>query len=137
MQPLIKEGILIKRTEDDLMALQADFVVYSIDGVVHACAALHDYGEGQAEIAGIATDPTYSHLSMGRKILLYLVEKAAKTGMTRVFALTTRTVDWFEQLGFVEATLESLPARKRDSYNHARKSRIFALELRDRKPIKS
>jgi amino-acid N-acetyltransferase len=74
---------------------------------------------------------------MGRKVLSYLVEKAARIGMTRVFVLTTQTLDWFEQLGFVEATLESLPARKRDSYNHARKSRIFALDLKDRKPIKS
>jgi len=137
MQPLIDEGILINRTEDDLMGKQSDFVVYSIDGVVHACGALHDYGEGQGEIAAIATNPVYSHLSMGRKILSYLVEKAARAGMTRVFVLTTRTVDWFEQLGFVEATLESLPAEKRATYNHARKSRIFALELKDRKSIKS
>ena len=74
---------------------------------------------------------------MGRKILSYLVEKAERIGLTRVFVLTTRTVDWFEQMGFVEASLESLPARKRDAYNHARKSRIFALELKDRRPIKS
>ena len=112
MQPLMQEGILIKRTEDDLMARQGDFVVYSIDDVVHACGALHDYGEGQGEIAAIATNPVYGHLSMGRKIVSYLVEKAARVGMTRVFVLTTRTVDWFEQLGFVEADLESLPARK-------------------------
>jgi amino-acid N-acetyltransferase len=137
MQPLINEGILIKRTEADLMARQNDFVVYSIDDVVHACGALHDFGDGQAEIAAIATDPVYSHLSMGRKILSYLVEKAAKLGMTRVFALTTRTVDWFEQSGFVETSLESLPAKKRATYNHARKSRILALELKDRKTIKS
>ena len=137
MQPLMEEGILIKRTEDNLMERQGDFVVYSIDDVVHACGSLHDYGEGQGEIAAIATNPVYSHLSMGRKILSYLVEKAARIGMTRVFALTTRTVDWFEQLGFVEAHLESLPAKKRDTYNHARKSRILALELKDRKPIKS
>jgi amino-acid N-acetyltransferase len=137
MQPLVQEGVLVNRTENDLMARQSDFVVYSIDDVVHACGALHDYGEGQAEIAAIATNPVYSHLSMGRKIVSYLIEKAAKLGMTRVFALTTRTVDWFEQLGFVEVNLDSLPARKRDTYNHARKSRIFALELKDRKPIKS
>src|SRR5215468_6935652 len=111
MQPLIEEGVLIKRTEDDLMAGQGDFVVYSIDDVVHACGSLHDYGDGQGEIAAIATNPVYAHLSMGRKILSYLVEKAAKIGMARVFALTTRTVDWFEQMGFVEASLESLPAR--------------------------
>jgi amino-acid N-acetyltransferase len=74
---------------------------------------------------------------MGRKIVSYLVEKAEKAGMTRVFALTTRTVDWFEQLGFVETDLESLPARKRATYDHDRKSRIFGLALNDRKPIKS
>src|SRR5436190_23012833 len=113
MQPLIEEGILVRRSEDDLMAQQGDYVVYSIDDVVHACGALHDYGDGQAEIAAIATDPVYSHLSMGRKILSYLIEKADRLGMSRVFALTTRTVDWFEQLGFVEAPLDSLPARKR------------------------
>jgi amino-acid N-acetyltransferase len=137
MQPLIEEGILVNRTENDLMGRQSDFVVYSIDGVVHACGALHDYGEGQGEIAAIATNPVYGHLSMGRRVLSYLVEKAARSGMTRVFVLTTQTVDWFEQLGFVEASLESLPAAKRAAYNHARKSRIFALELQDRKPIKS
>jgi amino-acid N-acetyltransferase len=137
MQPLMKEGILIQRTEDELFAQLGDFVVYAIDDVVHACGALHDYGEGQAEIAAIATNPVHSHLSMGRKILSFLIEKAAKSGMKRVFALTTRTVDWFEQVGFVETNLETLPARKRSGYNHARKSRIFALELKDRKPIKS
>jgi len=137
MEPLMDEGILVKRTEDELMARQGDFVVYSIDEVVHACGALHDYGEGQAEIAAIATNPVYRHLSMGRKIVSYLLDKAERLGMTRVFALTTRTLDWFEQLGFVEISLDQLPARKRETYNHARKSRIFALDLKDRKPIKS
>jgi amino-acid N-acetyltransferase len=137
MQPLVEEGILINRSENDLMNRQADFVVYSIDDVVHACGALHDYGEGQGEIAAIATNPVYKHLSMGRKIVSYLVEKAATLGLTRVFALTTQTVDWFEHLGFVEANLDSLPGKKRSMYNHARKSRILALELKDRKPIKS
>jgi amino-acid N-acetyltransferase len=137
MQPLVLEGILVRRTGDDLIAKQADYVVYSIDDVVHACGALHDYGEGQAEIAAIATNPVYRHLSMGRKIVSFLLDKAERLGFARVFALTTRTLDWFEQMGFVETTLETLPAKKRDTYDHARKSRIFALELKDRKAIKS
>lgn len=137
MRPLMEEGVLVRRTEADLMAKQSDYAVYSIDDVVHACGALHDYGDGQGEIAAIATNPVYSHLSMGRKILSYLIEKAERAGMTRVFALTTRTVDWFEQVGFVEVGLQSLPAKRRETYDHVRKSRIFALDLRDRKPIKS
>ena len=137
MEPLVQEGILVTRSEDELTARHGDFVVYSIDDVVHACGALHDYGEGQGEIAAIATNPVYGHLSMGRKIVSYLIEKAARLGMTRVFVLTTRTIDWFEQLGFVETDLATLPARKGATYDHPRKSRIFALDLKDRKPIKS
>jgi amino-acid N-acetyltransferase len=133
----MEEGVLIRRTENDLLAKLADFAVYEIDGVVHACGALHDYGELQAEIAAIATNPVYQHLSMGRKILLFLVEKAAKLGMKRVFVLTTRTLDWFEQLGFVSADVESLPAKKRAVYDHQRKSKVFALDLANRSAIKS
>jgi len=134
MQPLMELGVLIQRTENDLLNQIQDYAVYEIDGVVHACGALHDWGEGQAEIAAIATNSVYAHLSMGRKILLYLVERGVKLGMKRVFALTTRTVDWFEQLGFVTAEVSTLPTKKREHYNYERKSRIFALDLANRPP---
>ena len=105
--------------------------------MVHACGALHDYGDGQAEIAAIATNPVYSHLSMGRKILSYLDREGGEDGHDPRLRPYHADSDWFEQFGFVEADLESLPAKKQQTYNHARKSRIFALELKDRKPIKS
>jgi amino-acid N-acetyltransferase len=128
MQPLVEQGVLVPRTEESLTNALADYVVYEIDGVVHACGALHVFGD-QAELAAIATNPTYAHLNMGRKILNFLMEKARKQGLMRVFALTTRTLDWFEQLGFTETTLETLPSARQQTYNHQRKSRIFALEL--------
>ncbi len=137
MRPLMEEGVLIRRSQNDLMTKIADYAVYEIDGVVHACGALHEWGENQAEIAAIATNPVYQHLSMGRKILLFLVEKAAKLGLKRVFVLTTRTLDWFEQLGFIAADVESLPAKKRAVYDHQRKSKVFALDLAGRSAIKS
>lgn len=131
MQPLMEAGILVNRTEEELTNTMNDYVVYEIDGVVHACGALHDYGEGQAEIAAIATNPTYAHLSMGKKILTYLVEKAKKNSFEKVFVLTTKTVDWFEQLGFKSVKLDSLPEKKKVLYNHERKSMIFSLDLKN------
>lgn len=130
MQPLMDAGILIHRTEEDLTNAMSDFVVYEIDGVVHACGALKDYGEGQAEIAAIATNPTYSHLSMGKKILTYLVDRARKMKYDRVFVLTTSTVDWFEQMGFKQIKLDGLPEKKRVTYNFKRNSMIFSLDLK-------
>lgn len=135
MQPLVEKGILIPRTDEDMQQLYNDFVVYEVDGVIHACGALHTFEDGQGEIAGIATNPAYAQLGMGKKILGYLVDRARKLKLLRVFVLTTQTLDWFEQLGFAEAPLESLPDKKQKLYNHQRKSRIFALELQQEAPV--
>jgi amino-acid N-acetyltransferase len=129
MEPLMQKGILIRRSAEQIQEKKADYMVFEIDDSIHACGALHDWGEGQGEIAAIATDPLYADLGLGRRIVNFLIEKARKNHMNRVFVLTTHTQDWFETLGFREAALESLPERKRRVYDQNRKSKIFALEL--------
>ncbi|MCL2880773.1 MAG: amino-acid N-acetyltransferase [Treponema sp.] len=129
MEPLMQTGILIRRSAEQIQEKKEDYAVFEIDGKIHACGALHDWGENQGEIAAIATDPLYTDLALGRRIVGYLTEKARKSSMKRVFVLTTHTQDWFENLGFREAPVESLPERKRQIYDYQRKSKIFALDL--------
>ena len=104
-------------------------MVFEIDGSVHACGALHHWGEGQGELAAVATDPAYTDMGLGRRIVRYLIDRAIKQDLHRVFVLTTHTHDWFEFLGFRETTVETLPERKRKVYNQNRKSKVFALNL--------
>jgi amino-acid N-acetyltransferase len=132
MEPLMQKGILLRRQPEQIQEKRDDYVVFEIDGSVHACGALHDWQEGQGEIAAMATDPLYAHLGLGRRIMGYLVERARKKGMSRVFVLTTSTHDWFETLGFREAGVESLPERKRRLYDQHRRSKVFALDLGSR-----
>ena len=129
MEPLMQTGILIRRTADQILEKRNDYVVFIIDESVRACGALHDWGEGQGEIAAVAADPFYAGLNLGRRIVGYLIEKARKNRMSRVFVLTTGTQDWFESLGFRAVSIDSLPERKRQVYDHSRKSKAFALEL--------
>jgi amino-acid N-acetyltransferase len=129
MEPLMKQGILIRRNGRDIQEKKEDYVVFEIDGSVHACGALHDWGEGQGEIAAIATDPAFAEMGLGRRIVRCLIERAEKQGLRRVFVLTTQTQDWFEFLGFREDSVESLPERKRKNYDRGRKSKVFALDL--------
>ena len=129
MEPLMKSGTLIRRTAEHIQEKREDYVVFEIDGSVHACGALHDWGENQGEIAAVASDPLYSGMNLGRRIVGYLIEKARRKGMKRVFVLTTVTQDWFEALGFREAGLDSLPEKKRRIYDQSRKSKVYALEL--------
>jgi amino-acid N-acetyltransferase len=69
-------------------------------------------------------------MNLGRRIVSYLIEKARKAHMSRVFVLTTQTQDWFESLGFHESPLDTLPPRKRQTYDPTRKSKPFTLTLR-------
>ena len=129
MEPLMQQGILIRRKAEDIQSKKEDYAVYVIDGQIHACGALHHWGEDQGEIAAIATDPAYADMGLGRRMIRFLIDKAKKQAFKRVFVLTTRTQDWFESLGFREAPVESLPEKKRRLYDYSRNSKIFALDL--------
>jgi amino-acid N-acetyltransferase len=129
MEPLMNQGILIRRRSEDIQEKKTDYMVFEVDGSVHACGALHDWGEGQGEIAAIATDPTYADMGLGRRIVRCLIDRAAREGFRRVFVLTTRTQDWFESLGFREDSPESLPVLRRASYDRDRKSKVFTLVI--------
>ncbi|MDR3147333.1 MAG: amino-acid N-acetyltransferase [Treponema sp.] len=129
MDPLVRQGILVRRNAEQILERKEDFVVFEIDGSIHACGALHDWGEAQGEIAAIATDPLYADMGMGRRIVGYLIDRARKKGLTRVFVLTTHAQDWFEFLGFRELSVEKLPENRRKLYDHGRRSKVFGLEL--------
>jgi amino-acid N-acetyltransferase len=129
MEPLVRQDILIRRSAEDVQKRKDDYVVYVIDGSVHACGALHDLGGGQGELAALAADKAYSSMNIGRRIVYYLIDKARNMGLRRVFVFTTKTQDWFELLGFRETGVESLPPARRESYNYNRMSKIFALDI--------
>jgi amino-acid N-acetyltransferase len=130
MEPNIKKGVLVRRTEDDLQRLCDDYVVYEIDRTIRGCGALHRYGADRAEIAGVAVDENFNHLGIGQKIVEFLIGEARLLGLAGVFILTTQTADWFLSLGFVQVTPNELPAERRATYDEERKSRVYSFQLR-------
>lgn len=129
MQPFVARGILIPRTEEFLAERCEDFIVYETDGSLHGCGALHTYSDGQAEIAAIAVDTQYEELGIGRKVVEYLMQRAAERTVPRVFALTTQSYDWFHARGFRTGTVEDLPPEKQSRYDRERNSRILLYDL--------
>jgi amino-acid N-acetyltransferase len=129
MEPLMQQGVLVRRGPEDIQEKEGDYAVFEIDGSVHACGALHDWGESQGEIAAVTTDSAYADMGLGRRVVRYLIDRAKKRGFRRVFILTTRSQDWFELLGFKECPVESLPERKRRGYDKKRGSKAYALDL--------
>ncbi|TVR61861.1 MAG: amino-acid N-acetyltransferase [Spirochaetaceae bacterium] len=129
MDPFVRKGILVKRTEAEMAERFRDYVVYETDGSIHGCGALHAFDDATAEIAGLAVDPKYDHLGIGQKIVGFLIDRARTLRLNRVFVLTTQTSDWFDRLGFRAGDLSDIPDARRATYNTARNSRVFVFEL--------
>ena len=128
MKPFVESGKLLSRTEAQLSDALEDFIVYELDGGIHACAALHFYEDGQAEIAAVAVDENYAHMGIGPKMIDNLIEQAGEGGATSIFIMTTQTADWFEQLGFEEDLLDSIPEARRKLWDSRRASKVYRLK---------
>jgi amino-acid N-acetyltransferase len=129
MQPNMEEGTLKHRDDADLEEHMDDYIVYEVDGTIHACAALHVSSDRQGEIAAMVVDETYKNLGIGKRMVTFLIEHAAANKLKAVFVLTTQTSDWFSQLGFTEAKFSELPREKQKTYDKKRNSLILRYKL--------
>ena len=73
--------------------------------------------------------PEYRRAGYGEQLRRHIEEKAAKMKLKRLFVLTTRTAHWFIERGFVETTVDALPAAKRELYNLQRRSKVLVKTL--------
>ncbi len=130
IQPFVKKGILLPRTEEQLESQLNDYIVYELDGGIRACSALHIYDNKQAEIAAVAVDETCAHIGIGPKIMDSLINRAKQLSLDSVFVLTTQTTDWFESLGFKSDNINSLPEKRKALWSPSRGSKLLRLKLK-------
>ncbi len=126
IEPLEAEGALRKRSRELLENEINLFTVIERDGMVVACAALYPYPDSlSGEVACVATHTDYRGEDRGERLLVALERQAQKQQLDKVFVLTTQTAHWFQELGFIEASLEQLPEKKQQLYNLQRNSKVF------------
>jgi amino-acid N-acetyltransferase len=127
--PLIRDGVLIHRDYEDIQNNLDQYFIYEIDNTLHGCGALRHYDNHSAEIYSVAVDKSYASLGTGKYIISYLTERAQQEEVSRVFLLTTQTIDWFLSLGFSRGSLTDLPAKKAEIYDRKRNSKILVKHL--------
>lgn len=131
MKPFVDSGILLPRTKKMFHEQFKYYIVYEIDGTVKATAGLIPYPDGQMEIAGVAVDPSCSHMGIGPKLISFLIDRAKKENAKKVFVLTTQTSDWFEHLGFTQCSIEHLPIERQKKWTPERGSKVLFLDMED------
>jgi amino-acid N-acetyltransferase len=128
--PLEADGTLVRRGRERLEMEITRFSVIEHDGVIVGCAALYPFsGEKAAELACLAVMPGYQRAGYGDQLRRYVEARAKKLKLKKIFVLTTRTAHWFVERGFVEATVDALPAAKRELYNFQRRSKVLVKTL--------
>ncbi|XP_048334752.2 probable amino-acid acetyltransferase NAGS2, chloroplastic isoform X1 [Ziziphus jujuba] len=130
IQPLEASGILVRRTDEELLEALCNFVVVEREGQIIACAALFPFLEEKCgEVAAIAVSSDCRGQGQGDKLLDYIEKKASALGLERLFLLTTRTADWFVRRGFSECSIELIPEERRRKINLSRNSKYYIKKL--------
>ncbi|MCK8517048.1 amino-acid N-acetyltransferase [Methylonatrum kenyense] len=130
IEPLEREGVLVRRSREQLETGIGEFTVIERDGTVIASAALSRHPqEAMAELACFSIHPDYRGCHRGDTLLRQLERDAVRDGIRRLFVLTTRTAHWFQERGFVPGAIDDLPVARQRLYNLKRNSRVFVKTL--------
>lgn len=130
IRPLEEQGILVRRSREQLEIEIEQFMLIERDGLVIGCAALYPFEEDNAgEFACLVVHPDYRDADRGSLLLKNIIGQARSRGYSRLFALTTRSIHWFLEHGFVIEDVDALPQKKKQLYNYQRRSKILALDL--------
>jgi amino-acid N-acetyltransferase len=130
LEPLEQQGVLVKRSVEQLERDIDKFFVLEAEGNILGCAALYPFAERKtAELAALAVNPFYRDGGRGERLLAHAEAKARSVGLKSVFVLSTRTTHWFLERGFVETDPSWLPGEKAALYNYDRRSKVFVKEL--------
>lgn len=129
LEPLEKQGLLVRRSRELLETEIGRFKVIEKDGTLIACAALYPFDGGAGEIAAVATREAYRRQGRGALLLKHLEQAAVEQHIHTLFILTTQTAHWFIEQGFREGRPEDLPKDRQQLYNYQRKSKVFVKKL--------
>ena len=130
IEPLESEGVLVRRGRERIEVEIDHFYVMEHDNRIIGCAALYPFANDKAaEFACLAIDLTYRGGGRGDKLFNYCQNRAKALGFKQLFCLTTRTEHWFLERGFIQDSIDKLPAEKQKMYNFQRKSKVFIKTL--------
>lgn len=130
IRPLEQQGILVRRSREQLEMEIDKFTIIQRDNMTIACAALYPFVEEKiGEMACVAVHPDYRSSSRGEILLEQIAAQARQMGLSKLFVLTTRSIHWFQERGFTPVDIELLPESKKKMYNYQRRSKVLIADL--------
>ena len=130
IEPLEKDGTMVKRSRTEIERDIGLYTVIEHDGVIFACAALYAYPEAKtAEMAALTVSTQVQGQGDGERVLKRIEQRARADKLESIFVLTTRTTHWFRKRGFTLVDPDWLPEARKRKYNWDRKSQVLVKRL--------
>jgi len=130
IEPLETDGVLIKRSREQLERETDNFSVIERDGKIIGCAALYTIPNSKmGEFACLAVHADYLGGNRGDRLLKRISKQAIDNGLEQLLVLTTQSIDWFKERGFEIGKVADLPEKKKALYNFQRNSKVLLKTL--------
>ncbi|WP_019865907.1 amino-acid N-acetyltransferase [Methylovulum miyakonense] len=130
IKPLEQQGVLAKRSREKIEMEIADYFIIERDGLIIGCIALHaDLQRHFGVIACLAVHPDYRRSARANRLLDYASRKAKQLNLKKIFVLSTQTVHWFIERGFLSSDITNLPEPLKALYNPQRNSKILCKDI--------
>jgi len=115
IEPLVRAGTLVERPKSTLEKEILSYYVFTRDGLILATGQLKRFEGGFAEIGCLVVSSEYRRGGRGDAMLGYLERLSLQCGGTKVFVLSTQTMEWFVERGFKEVPVE-VSSEKYDAF---------------------
>ncbi len=128
----VEDEEIARRTRDDILERIEDYWILEVDRTPIACVALHvDRDHSLAEMACLYVSRVHENKGFGRKLMAFAENLAREKGVGRIYALSTRAVNYLQQKGgYVESDSQILPEERKERYQGSRRnSKILIKEL--------
>lgn len=129
----VEDEEIARRTRADILSRIEDYWILEVDRTPIACVAVHiDPSRSLAEMACLYVSKAHENKGFGRKLMAFAENLAKEKGVERMFALSTRAVNYLQQKGgYAETDASILSEERRARYEGSgRNSRILVKELR-------
>ena len=129
----VEDEEIARRTRADILSRIEDYWILEVDRTPIACVAVHlDADQSLAEMACLYVSKAHENKGHGRKLMAFAENLAKEKGVGRIYALSTRAVNYLQQKGgYTESDTSILPEDRRLRYEGSgRNSRILVKDLR-------
>ena len=111
--PYAEEGIVLRRSEEDILFYIKNFRVACANGQICGCVAIRDFGNHLMEVRSLVVNRDFHGKGVGRALIEFVIDQLyalSPDGQWSLFTLTGQPV-FFQHLGFKIVSKEMFPEK--------------------------